>query len=177
MISDFAAWIAEHKDEITALQIFYSQPYRRRELTYAMIRELCDKLRSGRPHLAPLNVWRAYSQLEAVNGSTNNELIALVSLVRRVCGIDETLTEYGRTVDRNFQTWVFGKQAGALKFNEEQMAWLRMIKDHVATSFHIERDEFEYEPFAPAGGLGKMYQLFGSEMDAIIEEMNEALAV
>ncbi len=177
MISDFAAWIAEHKDEITALQIFYSQPYRRRELTYAMIRELCDKLRSGRPHLAPLNVWRAYSQLETVNGSPGNELIAMVSLVRRVCGIDETLTEYGRTVDRNFQTWVFGKQAGALKFNEEQMAWLRMIKDHVATSFHIERDDFEYEPFAPAGGLGKMYQLFGSEMDAIIEEMNEALAV
>lgn len=176
MITDFAAWIAEHKDEITALQIFYGQPFRRRELTYAMIRELCDTLKSEKPYLAPLNVWRAYSQLETVTGTPGNELIAIVSLVRRVCGIDETLTEYSKTVDRNFQMWVFGKQAGALKFNEEQMNWLRMIKDHVANSFHIERDDFDFEPFAPAGGLGKMYRLFGSEMDVIIEEINEALS-
>jgi type I restriction enzyme, R subunit len=176
MVSDFAAWITEHKDEITALQIFYSQPFRRRELTYTMIRQLCDILKSEKPYLAPLNVWRAYSQLESVTGTPGNELIAIVSLVRRVCGIDETLSEYGKIVDRNFQTWVFGKQAGALKFNEEQMNWLRMIKDHVANSFHIERDDFEFEPFAPAGGLGKMHQLFGSEMDTIMEEINEALS-
>ena len=78
--------------------------------------------------------------------------------------------------DRNFQNWVFGKQAGPVKFNEEQMQWLRMIKDHVASSFHIEREDFERVPFAPVGGLGKMYQLFGERMEPIIEELNEALA-
>lgn len=85
-------------------------------------------------------------------------------------------TGSGKMIDRNFQTWVMGKQAGALKFNNEQMQWLRMIKDHVATSFHIERDDFEYEPFAPGGGLGKMYQLFGEQMEPIIKEINIALA-
>ncbi|MFM7234797.1 MAG: DUF4301 family protein, partial [Flavobacteriales bacterium] len=34
---------------------------------------------------------------------------------------------YERTVNRNFQQWVFQKQAGALKFNPEQMEWLRMV--------------------------------------------------
>jgi hypothetical protein len=29
--------------------------------------------------------------------------------------------------------------AGALKLTEEQMQWLRMIKDYVAASFHIEK--------------------------------------
>ena len=86
------------------------------------------------------------------------------------------LTAYEKTIDRNFQNWVFGKQSGALKFNDEQMQWLRMIKDHIATSFHIEQADFEYEPFAPAGGLGKMYQLFGEQMNQIIEEINVALA-
>ncbi|MBP6824700.1 MAG: DEAD/DEAH box helicase family protein, partial [Acidobacteria bacterium] len=112
LISDFQAWIAAHRDEITALQIFYNQPFRRRELTYAMIRNLLDALKADRPAPAPLQVWRAYEQLEEVNGSPQNELIALVSLVRRVSGLDETLTAYDRTVDRNFQQWVFGKQAG-----------------------------------------------------------------
>lgn len=176
LIKDFAAWIVEHKDEITALQIFYSQPYRRRELTFKMIRDLAEQVRLDRPRLAPLNVWRAYEQLGERDGSPQSELTALVSLIRKVSGIDERLTNYASTVDRNFQTWVFGKQSGPVKYNEEQMAWLRMIKDHVANSFHIEREDFETVPFAPAGGLGKMYQLFGNQMDSIIDEMNEALA-
>lgn len=176
IIKDFAAWIAEHRDEITALQIFYGQPYQRRELTYKMIRDLSERLKMERPRIAPLNVWQAYNQLDETTTEPKSELTALVALIRRVCGIDENLTAYEKTIDRNFQNWVFGKQSGALKFNDEQMQWLRMIKDHVATSFHIEREDFEYEPFAPAGGLGKMYQLFGEQMNPIIEEINVALA-
>jgi type I restriction enzyme, R subunit len=176
IISDFAAWIDEHRDEIVALQIFYGQPYRRRELTYAMIRDLCEILKTERPTLAPLNVWQAYRQLGETDGSVQTELTALVSLIRRVSGIDKNLTEYSKIIDRNFQHWVFGKQAGPVKFNEEQMQWLRMIKDQIAISFHISRDDFAFEPFAPVGGLGKMYQLFGEQMEPIIEELNEALA-
>jgi len=33
IVADFTTWIEQHKNEITALQIFYSQPFRRRELT------------------------------------------------------------------------------------------------------------------------------------------------
>ena len=103
-------------------------------------------------------------------------MIALVSLLRKVCGLDETLTTFEKTVDRNFQNWVFGKQAGALKFNEEQMEWLRMMKDYVAASFHIAPDDFELSPFDAKGGLGKMWQLFGAQMEPILDELNEALA-
>lgn len=176
LIDDFAAWIAEHKDEITALEIFYSQPYRRRELTYKMIKDLAEQIRLDRPLLAPLNVWRAYEQLGEKDGAPKSELTALVALVRKVCGIDDKLTDYTKTIDRNFARWVFDKQSGAVKFNEEQMAWLRMIKEHIAMSFHIERDDLSLSPFNENGGLGKMYQLFGGEMNTIIDEMNEALA-
>ena len=62
------------------------------------------------------------------------------------------------------------------KFNEEQMNWLRMIRDHIITSFHIERDDFEMAPFNARGGLGRMYQLFGDKMDDVIKELNKALA-
>ena len=113
-----------------------------------------------------------------MNGkSPKNELVVLVSLIRRVTGIDDKLTAYDKTVDRNFQKWVFEKQEGALKFNEEQMSWLRMIKEHIATSFHIEVDDLDYTPFDTHGGRGKMWQLFGDGMNTIITEMNEALVV
>ena len=55
------------------------------------------------------------------------------------------------------------------------MQWLRMIKDHIVTSFHIEKEDFDYSPFDAQGGQGKMWQLFGEHMDSIIEELNEGL--
>jgi len=176
LIQDFTSWIKSHKDEITALQIFYSQPYRRRELTYKMIKDVYELLKTEKPLLAPLHVWRAYEQFGQSNGSPKNELIALVSLIRKVSGIDANLTAFDKTVDKNFQDWVFRKQAGTLKFTEEQMQWLRMIKDYVTNSFHIDRDDFDLSPFVSNGGLTKMWNLFGEQTDEIINELNEALA-
>lgn len=176
MINDFKSYIEENKNEITALRILYNEPYRRKEITYKMIEELCDNLRLNKPYLAPLRVYEAYAEFEKViNGSPKNDLIAIVSLIRRITGIDQTLTNYSTTVDKNFQKWVFNKQSGHIKFNEEQMEWLRMIKDHIASSFHIEIDDFDYSPFDAKGGLAKMHNLFGAQIDNIINEMNEAL--
>mgnify|MGYP003582888316 FL=1 len=176
VITNFKNWIENHKDEITALQIFYAQDFRHRSFTYKMIKDLCEKLKTDKPLLAPLTIWKAYEQLEKTNGSAKNELIALVSLIRRISGIDSTLTAYDRTVDKNFQDWVFKKQAGPLKFSEVQMQWLRMMKDYVANSFHIDRDDFDLSPFNAQGGLSKMWQLFGEQTDKIINELNEVLA-
>ncbi|GEO06305.1 type III restriction endonuclease subunit R [Adhaeribacter aerolatus] len=176
LVQDFRSWIETHQTEITALQLFYGQPYGRRELTYKMMKDLVETIKAARPNLAPLNIWRAYEQLEKVNGQPKNELMALVALIRKVSGLDETLTAYDKTVDRNFQEWVFKKQAGTLKFTETQMQWLRMIKDYVANSFRLERDDFDLSPFNAHGGLGKMWQLFGDKTDEIINELNEELA-
>lgn len=176
-VTAFTDWIESHKDEITALQIFYGQPYQRRELNFAMIKDLVEKIVQDKPTLAPMNVWRAYEQLESVSGQPKNEMVALVSLIRRVAGIDTALTPYDKTVDKNFADWVWKKQQGAaIKFTKEQMDWLYMLKEQIATSVHIETDDLDYTPFDAKGGRGKMWQLFGDEMETIINELNEALA-
>ena len=176
-ITYFKLWIESHKDEITALQIFYAQDYRHRTFTYKMIKDLCEKLKTEKPLLAPLAVWRAYEQLEKTNGSPKNELIALVSLIRRVVGIDTALTAYDKTVDKNFQDWIFKKNAGQHNaFTEAQMQWLRMMKDYVANSFSIDKEDFDLSPFNAEGGLSKMWQLFGDDTDTIINELNSVLA-
>ncbi|MFN0215818.1 MAG: DEAD/DEAH box helicase family protein [Saprospiraceae bacterium] len=176
LVNEFRDWIEAHKTEITALQIFYGQPYQRRDLSFKMIKDLSETLKNAKPTLAPLHVWRAWEQLEKANGQPKHELMALVSLIRRMIGNDETLTAYDKTVDKNFQEWVFRKQAGAVKFSEEQMQWLRMMKDFVATSFHLDREDFDLSPFNAAGGLGKLYQVFGPQAEEMILELNEVLA-
>ena len=159
------------------MTIFFSQPYRRRELSFDLIRQVLDKLKIDKPNLAPLRVWHAYRQLDEYKGSQPvNELTVLVALIRRVCGLDEKISPFDETVRRNFQNWVMKHHSGGgEKFNEEQMQWLRMIRDHVANSFHIESHDLEMSPFDGQGGLGKMYQLFGEKMEPLINELNEAL--
>lgn len=175
-VADFTAFIEENRDEITALRYFYGQPYQRRELTFKLVREAMEQLRLQRPALAPHYVWEAYAQLENVKSeSPKNELVALVSLIRRVCGLDDELTAYPSVVDKRFQDWVFQQQAGPVKFNSAQMDWLRLLKNHVAASFHIQLDDLDYTPFDASGGRGKMYQLFGDDMNRVLEELNAAL--
>ncbi|MCY3753273.1 MAG: DEAD/DEAH box helicase family protein [Alphaproteobacteria bacterium] len=175
---EFEEYLEEYRDVIEALAIYFTQPARRAEVTYAMVKDVLAKLREDRPLLAPLTVWRAYAHLDDYKGANPaGDLTALVSLIRRVCGLDETLTRHSDRVRRNFQNWVLSRHAGAgEKFSEEQMAWLRMIRDHLATSFTIEREDLELAPFDAHGGLGRMYTLFGDRMDAVMSEVNKALA-
>ncbi|SDZ59411.1 MULTISPECIES: type I restriction-modification enzyme R subunit C-terminal domain-containing protein, partial [Rhodonellum] len=178
VIQDFTTYIEQHKDEIIALSIFYDQPYRIRELTFKMIQEVMETLKLERPTLAPNYVWEAYKQLDQVKeNSPKNELVSLVSLIRKVSGIDQQLIPYDRTVNENFQKWIFRQNAGQHnKFTEDQMSWLRMIKDHMATSFHLEMEDLDFTPFDSQGGRGKMWNLFGTDMFSIIDEMNINLA-
>ena len=175
---DFEGYLKKNRDAIEALTIYFTQPARRSAVTLAMIKDVLAKLRQDRPRLAPLLVWRAYSHLDNYEGGQPvSELTALVALIRRVCGLDDTLTRHSDRVRRNFQAWVLNRHAGAgEKFSEEQMAWLRMVRDHLQTSFTIERDDLDMAPFDAHGGLGRMHALFGDGMDGVMAEMNEVLA-
>ena len=177
----FTDWLAAHRDEIEALTIFFAQPWRRREVTLKLVRQVLDKLKTEQPKLAPLRVWQAYSQLDGArhsreSGNPEAELTALVALIRRVCGLDATITPFADTVRKNFQRWIMQHHAGGSeKFNDEQMNWLRMLRDHICHSFHVDRNDLDYSPFDSQGGLGKLWQLFGEGMDPLLDELNEVL--
>ena len=104
-----------------------------------------------------------------------DELTALVSLVRRVVGIDDKLTPFDNTVRKNFQDWVFAHNARSKSaFTDTQMEWLRMIRDHVTTSFARASDDFELTPFNQYGGLGEAYEVLseGLDFDELLNEIN-----
>jgi type I restriction enzyme, R subunit len=178
IVKDFTEYLEANKDEIKALSIFYNQPYNRRNITFKMIQDVFEKLQHNKPFLAPDYVWNAYTAIEDVKGNCpKDELTALVSLIRRACGIDKELKAFDKTIDENFKNWIFKQNAGKHnRFTPAQMDWLRMIKDHVISSHHIEIEDLDYTPFDSRGGRGKMHQLFGKQMNDIINELNEVLA-
>ena len=179
IINNFRKFIDENKDEIIALKILYSQPERRKELTYKMIKDLRDALTNPPYNLTLEQVWNAYQRVmpNLVKTRTPQKMLTdIISLIRFEIGIDKSLEPYSEIINRNFKEWVFRRNAGPVQFTEEQMEWLRMIKDHIVSSVRIEKDDFELSPFVDEGGLGKFFQLFGGETEKIIEEINKELA-
>ena len=68
--------------------------------------------------------------------------------------------------------WTLKRNAGAVHFSEEQMEWLRLIKDHIAVSLSIEPEDLDLNPFDRRGGLGRFYEVFGAQYKEILAEMN-----
>ncbi|MBB6576335.1 hypothetical protein HNP33_000383 [Comamonas odontotermitis] len=57
----------------------------------------------------------------------------------------------------------------------QEIEWLRLMKDHAASSCSISRDDFDYAVLADKGVLEKAWGLFGKELDTVMREMNEEL--
>ena len=178
MVQSFEQFIKEHKDEITALQVLYSKPYKHR-LTFEAVKELADAIEKP-PYLwNESQLWNAYAALEKskVKGASGKRILTdLVSLVRFAIHQDNELIPFPERVNANFRAWLASQESSGKKFTEEQRRWLEMIRDHIAANLGIEPDDFNYAPFIQAGGLGKVHQLFGDKLNAMIEELNETLA-
>jgi type I restriction enzyme, R subunit len=178
-IQHFTDYLQQHKDEIAALSFFYQQPYQRRSLTFDMIEELHDHLSKPPLMLTTERLWSAYSRVQTtqVKGSDRQrQLTDLISLVRFALGMDTELKPFADDVDKRFQAWIFRHNAQrGTAFTPEQTDWLRLMKDHIASSCSINRDDFDYAKLADKGGLQKAWQLFGQELDGLLGEMNEEL--
>ena len=196
-VESFEKFIAEHKDEITALQILYSRPQRMsgaakgqcaEPLTFEALKALAEALQAP-PHLwTESQLWQAYAALDKskVKGESRRRILTdLVSLVRFAMHQDNELVPFPERVNANFKAWL-AQQALArhcdegsnpgIPFTAEQLHWLEMIRDHIAANLGIVPDDFEYSPFAQEGGIGKVYQLFGAELPKVLEAMNRELA-
>ena len=179
MIDTFKKFIEDNKDELTALQILYSKPYGKRHLTYAEIKELAESISKPPYLLTSEALWQAYQQLDEskVKGAGPQKLLTnIVSLVRYAVGQSDVLEPFSENVNRQFNVWLATQEKAGKKFAPEQLAWLSMIKDHIATSLSIGIEDFELAPFYEKGGPMKAYKMFDNQLDTILKELNEALA-
>jgi len=178
LVQSFEQFIKEHKDEITALQILYSTPYKAR-LKFEQVKELAGLIEKPPYFWKVDNLWNAYAALEKskVRGASAPHILTdLVSLVRFAMHQENELVPFPERVQTNFSAWMAQQENQGKQFTDEQRRWLEMIRDHIAANLSIEADDFDYAPFAQQGGLGKVHQVFGDELNRIIEELNGVLA-
>ena len=213
LIKNWQKFIQDHKNELDAIQLIYQQPYQKRHLSYEQIEKLAEEIQQPPYNLAPIEVWKAYEQLEKnkVKGVPPKELLTnIVSLIRFSTGLSDVLEPFTELVNDRFENWLKqqnqisplphgeglgegalgegaqgevrdesatsplppGEDLGEGKFSSEQLAWLIKIKDQIAQNAEMSVDDFEYTPFNQEGGLLKARELFGKDLNNIIQELN-----
>ena len=172
VISSFREFIDENKDEIIALRIIYNQNYKDRPMAIEGLKALYEKLKSK--GITVERLWDCYAikKPEKVKRGTMAQLADLISIIRFEMGYTENLAPFADRVNYNFMQWTLRRNAGAVHFTDEQMDWLRLVKDHIAVSLSIETSDLDLNPFDRKGGLGRFYEVFGENYEAILMEMN-----
>jgi len=173
VVTSFEKFIADNRDEIAALQVFYSQPHSKR-LRYEDVKAIVEAMQEPPFDLTTEKVWQAYEQLnrDHVRGAGAKRLLTdIVPLIRFALRQEETLVPFPETVDERFARWISGKG-----FTPEQRRWLEDMRDHVAANLQISPEDFDYEPFGQRGGLGAAARVFGDRLTTVIDEINGVLA-
>ena len=175
ILKTFRTFIEENKDEIIALRILYNEAYKDRPMAIERLKALYEKLKSG--GITVERLWDCYAikRPDKVKRGTMAQLADLISIIRFEMGYADNLAPFADKVNYNFMQWTLRRNAGAIHFTEEQMEWLRLIKDHIASSLSILPEDLDLTPFDRKGGLLGFYNAFGDRYEEILQEMNVEL--
>lgn len=178
LVQEFRNYLVQNQAQIDALQILYSRPYKQR-LTEPMLKELEKKLREQHAAWTEDNLWNAFAAAQparAKGRSQAGRFADLISLVRFALEQEPELQPFADSVHIRFIKWMSKRIASGQGFAPEQVVWLELIREHIATAASIDAEDFDYAPFVQRGGLGKAHQLFGEQLPKLLDELNEVLA-
>ncbi len=112
LVSDFRVFIEANKDELEAIQVLYSRPYRA-GLRFRQVKELAEALKRPPLSASPERVWQAFEAIEpdAVKGKGGKSLTDLIALVRHALDPASPIVPFATTVEERYRKW-FDEQEG-----------------------------------------------------------------
>ena len=117
IVESWEKFIEENKDEMTALQVLYSQPHGK--VSFKDIKALADLIQAPPRSWTPDLLWAAYEKLETdkVKGAGSTRLLTdIVSLVRFALHRNEALVPYRELVHLRFAQWLAQQASAGVKF-------------------------------------------------------------
>ncbi len=176
-VKSWIEFVEKNRDQIAALDIIYSKPYKMRKITFSDIKNLANAIKKPPYNLTPEILWGAYQRLDKsrVKGNPQKMLTDLISLVRYSSGKDELLLPFSDVLDAKFEKWFEQQESSGRKFTPEQKEWLTMIKNTIASSVSIDIDALDDVPFSHKGGRMKFYEIFGESYEKILDELHGVL--
>jgi type I restriction enzyme R subunit len=180
VVDSWHSYLDEHKDEITALQLYYAGD-KTAKITYAELRELAERIKRPPYNWTPDIIWNAYAAIEVdldhprVRRADRHTATDLVSLIRFTLGVDETLVPYADTVAERYAGWLAQQKQAGVFFTDRQRWWLDRIADTIAQAAGISADDLDNAPFTDRGGIDGALRDLGPEAATLLDHLNREL--
>jgi len=176
MTSDFGRFLDENRDQLTALRILYGLPAATKRLTYVSLEELRDAMMRPPWLLEPLALWSAYRRLQGdkVRANPAKTLTDIVALVRFAMGAAETLAPLSSDMAGRFNLWLGRESRAGRSYTQEQLGWLEAIRDYLAANIEVSSADIQ-DQFEARGGIIGARRAFGSRLDTLLDDLQDAL--
>jgi len=176
VVESWRQYLEQHRDEITALQVLYSQPGATR-ISFAELRELAERIKRP-PHNWTMDlIWKAYEVLEVdrVTHATRHTVTDLISLIRFTLGADQQLVPYAAKVQARYVAWLAQQEQAGAAFTDRELWWLDRIADVIAASAGITADDLDNAPFTERGGIDGALHDLGDNTATYLDQLNTEL--
>jgi len=178
IIYKFTGFIDSHKKDIPALRTICNSTNGHHQLSFDDIKSISRELRKPPYEISPDEIWNAYYRIDNTKvkplGNQKNPA-NLISLTQFAIGKIDTLEPFSDKVDTKFNEWLDANHKNGKTFTEEEMEWLKMMKNFIASFLEISMISFNEPPFVNKGGAAKAYNIFGPDLNRILYELNEKL--
>ena len=162
-LAAFSRFVRENQDHIAAIRILLDRP---REWSGGALAELRAKLTATSPRFTEDQLRKAHEV------QYHRSLVDIISMVKHAVDEQTPLLTAGERVTRALAKVTAGKT-----FSPEQQQWLDRVGDHLQANLSIDAADFDVIPiFADRGGLRVARRVFGGQLEALIGELNEAIA-
>src|SRR5207245_1925290 len=162
-LAAFSRFVRENRDHIAAIRVLLDRP---RDWSGSALTELRMKLTATSPRFAEDQLRKAHEI------QYHRALVDIISMVKHAADEQAPLLTAPERVERALVKVTAGK-----KFSPEQQQWIDRIGDHLRVSLSIDASDFDMIPiFSDRGGLRVARRLFGGQLDALLGELNEAIA-
>ena len=107
-----------------------------------------------------------------MRGSGQRQLADIVALVRFAIDDADELAPFADHVHRRFEGWLAMQETAGREFTDEQRWWLEAIRDRIAGNVSVEMRDLQNSPLDQRGGLIAAHNMFGDELQSIIDDLN-----
>ena len=163
-LQTFARFVRENTDRIEAIRILLDRP---KDWSTDALSELRKKLAATPERYTVENLQRAHEL------RYHKALVDIISMVKHAVREQEPLLTSEERVKLALAKVTLGKT-----FTREQQNWLDRIRDHLIENLSIDKEDFDTIPiFTRDGGWGKANKVFENQLEELLKEFNEAVAV
>ena len=175
VVESWRAYLDEHRDEITAVQLLTEA--RERRVTFADIQNLADRISRPPLNWTPEVIWNAYevTDTDRVRRSERHTLTDLVSLLRYTVGLDTELVPYAERVQERYAAWLAQQEQAGTSFSPLERWWLDRMVEVIASSAGITTEDLDEAPFTERGGVDGALRDLGDRAESILLQLNTEL--